>query len=155
AGRYGVPVWAHELTARALQNKVRVDRFLREGDRLDLGLAPDGVRAWHMEVLHTPGHAAGHLGFYDPLYRLLIAGDMVSMLSSVVLAPPDGDLTQYLASLRRLRSLDVRMLFPGHGSATIRPRQVLDESLAHRAKREQQLLEALADGQPHSAEDLA
>ena len=96
-----------------------------------------------MQALHTPGHAAGHLAFYEPHYRLLLAGDMISTLSSVVIAPPDGDLAVYLDSLRRLQALDVRLLLPSHGSVSAQPRQTLAEALAHRAKREGQLLAAL------------
>ena len=144
AHRYGVPILAHARTAAALEGQVRVDGFLDEGDRLDLGAAPDGSGPWHLEALATPGHAGGHLVFYEPHCRLLFAGDMVSMLSSVVIAPPDGDLTLYLQSLERLRGLDCRMLLPGHGGPTVRPRQVIGECLGHRARREQQLLAALA-----------
>jgi glyoxylase-like metal-dependent hydrolase (beta-lactamase superfamily II) len=103
--------------------------------------------------LHTPGHAPGHLAFYEPHYRLIFAGDLVSTLSSVVIAPPDGDLAVYLESLGRLRSLDCRLLLPAHGSASARPRETIDECLAHRAKREEQLLAALASG-PRTVAEL-
>src|SRR5262249_7900974 len=105
ARKYGVPVWAHPWTAQALAGQVVVGRKVHEGDRLDLGTAPDGG-PWHLEALHTPGHAPGHLAFYEGHYRLLFAGDLVSTLSSVVIAPPDGDLAVYLDSLRRLRCFD-------------------------------------------------
>jgi glyoxylase-like metal-dependent hydrolase (beta-lactamase superfamily II) len=134
---------------------VPVQPDLNEGSRLDLGTAPDGSAPWSLEALHTPGHAPGHLVFFDSRYRLLIAGDMVSMLSSVVIAPPDGDLAVYLRSLQRLRSLDLRVLMPGHGSPTIQPRQVLDEALAHRAKREGQLVAALREDPGRTTEELA
>jgi glyoxylase-like metal-dependent hydrolase (beta-lactamase superfamily II) len=109
---------------------------------------------WKGKVrLHTPGHASGHLAFYEPHYRLLLAGDMISTLSSVVIAPPNGDLGVYLESLRRLQTFDCRLLLPGHGSASARPAETLAEALAHRAKREEQLLAALADG-PRSVAEL-
>src|SRR5262249_6648299 len=91
ARRYDVPVWAHPLTAQALKGKVTVGREIHDGDRLDLGTAPDGSGPWHLEALHTPGHAPGHLAFYEPYYRLLLAGDMVSTLSPAGIAPPGGD----------------------------------------------------------------
>ncbi len=154
AQRYGVPIWAHPLTARALQGRMVTNRDLHDGDRLHLGPAPDGNGAWHLEVVHTPGHASGHLAFYEPRYRLLFAGDMVSTLSSVVIAPPDGDLAVYLDSLRRLRTYDCRLLLPSHGSPSANPVQVLQECIAHRLKREEQLLAALRGG-PRSVADLA
>jgi glyoxylase-like metal-dependent hydrolase (beta-lactamase superfamily II)/8-oxo-dGTP pyrophosphatase MutT (NUDIX family) len=153
AHRYGVPVWAHPWTARKLSGRVTVSRELHEGDRLDLGPAPDGSGPWHLEALHTPGHAPGHLAFYEPHYRLLLAGDMVSTLSSIVIVPSDGDLAVYLDSLRRLQTFDCRLLLPAHGSASSRPAEALAEALAHRAKREAQLLAALAD-RPRTVADL-
>jgi glyoxylase-like metal-dependent hydrolase (beta-lactamase superfamily II) len=133
---------------------VAVSRTLEDGDRLDLGTAPDGRGPWHLEAVYTPGHAPGHLAFYEAHYRLLLAGDMVSTLSSVVIAPPDGDLAVYLASLRRLRGYACRLLLPGHGSPSSRPAAVLEEALEHRTRREEQLLAALGPA-PRTVADLA
>lgn len=154
AQRYGIPVWAHPLTARALKDRVPIAHKIQDGDRLPLGMAPDGRAPWHLEAIHTPGHAPGHLSFFEPHYRLLFVGDMVSTLSSVIVAPPDGDLAVYIASLRRLRGYDCRLLLPGHGSPTARPAFTLDECIAHRVKREEQLLHALG-ATPRTIPDLA
>src|SRR5439155_26347356 len=121
--RYGVGVWAHPQTAARVQPRIEVTRLLHEGDRLDLGPCPDGAGQWHLEALHTPGHAPGHLAFHEPRYRLLFAGDMISTLSSVVIAPPEGDLVTYLQSLQRLRTVDCRLLLPAHGNASAQPRE--------------------------------
>src|SRR5439155_12314002 len=128
--------------------------FLEEGDRLPLGVAPDGCGDWHLHVLHTPGHAPSHLAFYDPHYRVLFAGDMISTQTSMIIAPPEGDLTVYLNSLRRLKELDCRLLLPSHGGPSARPRDVLEENLRHRLQREEQLLVALAQ-RPRTVADLA
>jgi glyoxylase-like metal-dependent hydrolase (beta-lactamase superfamily II)/8-oxo-dGTP pyrophosphatase MutT (NUDIX family) len=153
AARYSVPIYAHPLTARALQGQFAVTRHIQDGDRLELGTAPDGSGPWHLEAIHTPGHASGHLAFYEPHYRLLFVGDMVSTLSSVVIAPPDGNLAVYLDSLNRLRGYDCRLLLPAHGNVSARPRQTIDECIAHRAKREEQLLAAL-DSAPRCVTEL-
>jgi endoribonuclease LACTB2 len=147
ARRYGVPVVAHPLTAQALQGKVAVDQFVNDGDRLDVG---DDRR---LEAIFTPGHAPGHLAFYDPRYQLLFAGDMVSTLSSVVIAPPEGDLAVYLEALRRLRMYPARLLLPAHGPPSARPAFTIDECLEHRRLREEQLLGALG-AQPRMVADL-
>ena len=154
AGRYGVQVWAHPWTAQALRDKVVVSRLLDEGDRIELGTAADGTAGWHLRALHTPGHAPGHLAFCDPHYRFLYAADMVSTQTSIVIAPPQGDLTVYLESLRRLLAVDCRLLLPSHGGPSSRPRQTLEEALAHRAKREEMLLAALG-ATPRTIPDLA
>jgi glyoxylase-like metal-dependent hydrolase (beta-lactamase superfamily II) len=153
AQRYHVPVWAHAVTAEKLRDRVTVTRSISDGDRLDLGPCPDRRGPWSLEAIHTPGHAPGHLAFFEPHYRLLFAGDMVSTVSSVVIAPPEGDLVAYLGSLERLKTYDCRLLLPAHGNVSARPKETLDECLAHRAKREEQLVEALATG-PKTIEDL-
>ncbi len=154
----GVPIMAHPLTAERLAGRVFVDRLLNDGDRVDLGFHPDLGHGWtgglwQMEALHTPGHAPGHLAFFETSYGLLFAGDMVSTQTLIVIVPPDGDLTVYLDSLRRLRTLPARLLLPAHGNVSARPNDVIDEALAHRAKRETQLLRALAAG-PATVEAL-
>ena len=52
-------------------------KFIADNDLLDLGQAPDAACNWYLQAIHTPGHAPGHLSFYDPHYRLLYVGDMV------------------------------------------------------------------------------
>jgi glyoxylase-like metal-dependent hydrolase (beta-lactamase superfamily II) len=71
---------------------------------------------------------------------------MLSTLSSMIISPKDGNLRQYLSSLEQLRQYPTRLLLPAHGPPTLRADHVLAEALAHRATREQQLLEALAQG---------
>jgi glyoxylase-like metal-dependent hydrolase (beta-lactamase superfamily II)/8-oxo-dGTP pyrophosphatase MutT (NUDIX family) len=154
ARRYEVPVRGHPLTARALHGRIDVRGDLLDGDQLDLGPCPDGRGRWRLFALHTPGHAPGHLAFYEPHYQLLITGDMVSMLSSVVIAPPEGDVSIYLESLRRLRDLPVRLLLPSHGGASARPGVVLDEYIGHRLERQRALLASLAPG-PRTVPELA
>lgn len=153
AERYHVPIWAHAHTAERLHDRIVIQRHLQDGERLDLGACPADETPWFLEAVHTPGHASGHLAFWEPSYGLLFAGDMVSTITSIVIAPPDGDLTVYLQSLRRLRELPARMLLPSHGNVSVQPQQVIDGALEHRAKREKQLLEALAEG-PAAVDDL-
>lgn len=142
-----LPIWAHARTAEHLRGHVVVERNLNTGERIELGSCPgEPERPWFLEVLHTPGHASGHLAFYEPFYRLLFAGDMISTLSSMVIYPPDGNLTEYLQSLRRLRALPTRLLLPSHGNVSARPVELIDAAIEHRGKREAQLLLTLAEG---------
>ena len=144
--RYRLPIWAHTRTADKLRGRVEIQRILSDGDRLPMGPCPADGRPWYLEVLHTPGHASGHLAFFEPFYGLLFAGDMLSTVTSMVIAPPDGNLMEYLESLKRLRGLASRMLLPSHGNVSAQPAQVIDAALEHRVKREKQLLDALAEG---------
>lgn len=145
AARYGAPLLAHPTTAQLLAGQLDVYATLNDGDRLDLGRAPDGTGNWRLEAVFTPGHAPGHLAFFEPRYGLLFVGDTISTLSSVVIAPPEGDLAQYLDSLHRLAALPSRLLLPAHGSASTRPAHVLAEAIEHRRQREGELLAALGD----------
>ena len=111
-----------------------------------------GPGAWRRSAL--PGHAPGHLVFYEPHYRLLFAGDMVSTQTSIVIVPPQGDLTVYMESLRRLKQYPARLLLPAHGGATARVQETIDESIAHRQKREEMLCAALGP-KPRTVAELA
>jgi glyoxylase-like metal-dependent hydrolase (beta-lactamase superfamily II) len=97
-------------------------------------------------VVHTPGHESGHCCLYEPERRWLFTGDTVLSTGSTIVAPPDGDMAAYLASLRRLRALDVAVIFPGHGPPVEDPAALLDEYLAHRLEREGQIVALLRDG---------
>jgi ribonuclease/clavin/mitogillin len=150
--RYGVPIWAHPRTAQLLEGRVHVDRML-DDTPLSLGPHPADGGPWHLCPLHTPGHASGHLAFFDPFYGLLFAGDMISTATSIVIAPPDGDLAVYLQSLQELRKLPARLLLPAHGNVSAQPTAVIDTALEHRAKRERQLVDALGEG-PAAIDEL-
>jgi glyoxylase-like metal-dependent hydrolase (beta-lactamase superfamily II)/8-oxo-dGTP pyrophosphatase MutT (NUDIX family) len=137
--RLGVPVLAHAETAR----HVPVDRALADGETVHFAAAR---RAWSLRALHTPGHAAGHFCFLEERTRSLFSGDHVLGGSTVVIDPPEGDMTAYMASLERLAALDAEMLFPGHGSPQGAARRRIRALLRHRREREGRVLRALADG---------
>ena len=114
-----------------------VDAPLRDGDRIE------GTE-FRLQAVHTPGHASNHLCFLLEGERLLFSGDHIMQGSTVVIAPPDGDMAAYLASLERLRGLRLRSIAPGHGHLITEPAVVIDAYLTHRREREQQVLAALA-----------
>ncbi|MFN0151603.1 MAG: MBL fold metallo-hydrolase [bacterium] len=144
AARLGVPVWAHAETARALAGRIEIAHHIADGETISLGESPDGRPGWTLRAIHTPGHARGHLAFAESRYNALLAGDMVSTLSTIVIAPPEGHLATYLASLRRLRALPNGTLYPAHGPAKRDAHATIDSYLRHRAQREEKLLSAWA-----------
>lgn len=147
--RYGLPLWAHPETLARLSFEVDDPRPLEEGDRLELGTAPDGSADWHARVLFTPGHAPGHVVLVDSRYGTAIAGDMVSTLSTILIEPPDGHLATYLASLRRLEQEPIGMIVPAHGMPARDGQALVRAFLAHRQAREDALVRALEDGVAH------
>ncbi len=108
-----------------------------------------------LRALHTPGHASNHLCWLIEQERVLCSGDHVMDGSTVVIAPPDGDMAAYVAQLRRLRGLGLRAIAPGHGRLITDPDARLDGYLAHRTERERQIVDALrAAGRPVTVDDL-
>lgn len=100
-----------------------------------------------LTVIHTPGHAADHVCFWDEEHGDLFAGDMVVQGASVMIpGGRGGSLRAYLASLERLVALQPRRIYPGHGAVIERPLEVIDEHLKHRQLRERQIIECLATG---------
>lgn len=126
------------------------DRRLEEGDLVELGDFP-------LSVLHTPGHASDHLCYLSERSgRLLFSGDHVMGGSTVVIAPPDGDMAAYLASLERLLELSPALgaIAPGHGPGLSDPSAVLRDYIAHRLARESAILAALSGRHQATIEEL-
>jgi glyoxylase-like metal-dependent hydrolase (beta-lactamase superfamily II) len=150
--RYGVPVYAHAWSAA----KVGADTPLEGGETIALASEPvagGGARAWRLGVLFTPGHTPGHLALWEPVSGTIVAGDLVSGLSTVVVDPPEGDMAAYVASLARLAALPATLLLPGHGPPIGAPAHRLAELLEHRAWRERKVLAALTQG-PRTLTDV-
>jgi glyoxylase-like metal-dependent hydrolase (beta-lactamase superfamily II) len=98
-------------------------------------------------VVHTPGHAVDHVCLWDEAAGDLYAGDMVVQGTTVVIpGGRGGSLREYLRSLERMAALQPKRILPGHGPIIERPLEIIAEYVAHRAARERQVLECLADG---------
>jgi glyoxylase-like metal-dependent hydrolase (beta-lactamase superfamily II) len=123
------------------------DRALREGDVLR-------TRDFTLRAVHTPGHASNHLCYLLEDRQLIFTGDHVMQGSTVVISPPDGDMTLYLNSLERLLALDLSTLAPGHGLLIDRPHDEVRRLIAHRLKREQKVVDAFTPKNPATLDDL-
>ncbi|MGI4877432.1 MAG: MBL fold metallo-hydrolase [Janthinobacterium lividum] len=121
----------------------------------DRSYAPDAVLAdgevvrgagWTLAALHTPGHTSNHQCFALAEERALFSGDHVMGWSTSVVAPPDGDMAAYMASLRRLLDRDDRVYYPTHGAPVADPQRFVRGLITHRRQRETQILRQLAGG---------
>jgi len=120
------------------------DVALRDGDLI----AGEG---WTLEAIATPGHAANHLAFALAEEATLFSGDHVMAWSTTSVAPPDGAMGDYMASLERLMARPEAVYYPGHGGSVADPPTYLGELHAHRRQREQAILERLARGDRYIA----
>jgi glyoxylase-like metal-dependent hydrolase (beta-lactamase superfamily II) len=138
AAELGLPLWAHAETASRVG--ARVDRELAEGEALVLA----GPEPQRWEVLHTPGHAPGHVCLWERAAGHLVVGDMVASVGTIIVAPGDGDMAEYIRQLERLEALGARLALPAHGAPIEEPGHLLRHYVAHRLMRESKVLAALA-----------
>ncbi len=111
-------------------------RVLADGDALETG-------EFRLVAIHTPGHASNHLCYLHEASNSIVTGDHVIEGSTVVINPPDGNMRDYLASLRRVRDLQPEALLPGHGERIDDPRGVIEWIIEHRLEREAKVVAAL------------
>ena len=120
------------------------------GEGIDSTFAPDETLQdgqvvagpdWQLKALHTPGHIGNHLCFM--LDDICFTADHVMGWATSLVSPPDGDLTDFMASCEKLRARPWRAFYPGHGAAIEAPWRRLDELIAHRKGREAAILTAL------------
>ena len=112
------------------------DRVLADGETV----AGEG---WTLEAVATPGHTSNHLCFALQESGALFTGDHIMGWSTSVVAPPDGDMGAYMASLDRLLARDDRVYYPAHGEAVTTPQRLARGMIGHRKQREGQILRLL------------
>ncbi|GAA0496628.1 hypothetical protein GCM10008986_24480 [Salinibacillus aidingensis] len=122
-------------------------KTLNDGDILT-------INQTKMEVIHGPGHTAGQLNLYIPSEKMLLAGDNVVSEGTTWIGPPDGDMSDYLNTLHRLKKLDIDKIGPGHGEWVVNPKEKLEFIIARRLKREQQIKDLLNEYEQLSASEL-
>jgi glyoxylase-like metal-dependent hydrolase (beta-lactamase superfamily II) len=131
----GAPVYAHPAAT------FPHDRTLADGKRIVAGGAT-------LIALDAPGHARDHLVYVLADERALFTGDVIIGTGTVVIAPPNGDMRAYQRTLHRLRDGydDASVIYGGHGPEMHDARAKIDEYIAHRERREAEILAALACG---------
>ena len=150
---------ARILAARPPERETHASGVLDEDD--DAEFAPDVVLTggetiqgdgWTIEAMFTPGHASNHMAFALREENALFCGDHVMGWSTTVVAPPDGNMRQYLASLDAVIAREFDVLWPTHGAPVTQVRPFLEAYRAHRLEREAQIVQRLAAGDRTVAE---
>ena len=101
---------------------------------------------WTVQALTTPGHMANHLCFALPEENALFSADHVMAWSTTVVAPPSGSMSDYMASLEKLKGRKERIYWPGHGGPVRDPPRFVRGLIRHRRQREASILSRLAAG---------
>jgi glyoxylase-like metal-dependent hydrolase (beta-lactamase superfamily II) len=144
--------------ARPLADRQDAPRLDASGDT---SYAPDQIMAegdtvagpgWSLSAVETPGHTANHLAFALAEENTLFSGDHVMSWSTSIVAPPDGSMADYMASLDKLRARDDALYWPGHGDAVKDPRRFVRALTLHRRQREASILTRLGAGDTRIAE---
>jgi glyoxylase-like metal-dependent hydrolase (beta-lactamase superfamily II) len=124
----------------------------------DMGFVPDvEVRhgdiiqgeGWTVECVYTPGHTSNHMCFALREEKALFTGDHVMGWSTSVVSPPDGNMREYMASLRLLLDRDDEIYWPTHGPAITDTKPFVRAFIAHREEREAQIIEQIKAGRTH------
>lgn len=147
AGELGVPLWFHGLTAARLAEAgapaggagAKGDRLLEDGEEIVL----EGPTPHLWRVLHTPGHAPGHVCLFEARSGTAVVGDMVASEGTILIEPRDGDMIAYLAQLERLAGLGAEVALPAHGAPIDRPEKLFRHYIGHRLAREAKVVGAL------------
>ena len=142
----GVPHLRERFRGLRVGKMIHRDAELPEGiDDLRDGatIQGDGVT---LRAIYTPGHASDHLCYYLEEENAVFTGDVVLAGSTTVIPADDGDLLDYMSSLKRLQQLGVRRIYPAHGPVVEDGPALIAEYIEHRLLRERQILEVLGDG---------
>lgn len=118
----------------------RPDVMLKDGDVIE-------GEGWALEAVATPGHTANHMAFAWPERKLMFIGDHVMGWSTSIVAPPDGSMVDYMASLEKLTHRDEQLYLSGHGAEIPEAARFVKFLMRHRKAREASILHRLAKGE--------
>ncbi|MEO9652996.1 MAG: MBL fold metallo-hydrolase [Roseobacter sp.] len=158
----GAPVFAFggPMAGRSwIMQQLASDGFSSGGEGIDTVFTPDicvhdgdmiDGRGWSLGVIHTPGHLGNHICLRWG--NACFTGDHVMGWASSLVSPPDGDLTDFMKSSRRLNEDKWERFYPGHGDVVEDPQKRLDWLIAHRETRERSILKSMEKGPVNAAE---
>ena len=133
---YQAPIWGSTETLAAIPQSSDTHTLI-DGDAFEL----DGVQ-WN--VIETPGHCPGQLAFVSQAG--IVSADNVAQVGTILVPSDEGDMTAYIRDLKRLRELNPRLLFPGHGPVVTNPEKLLTHYIQHREKRHEAVFKAWESG---------
>jgi glyoxylase-like metal-dependent hydrolase (beta-lactamase superfamily II) len=145
----GAPTWGCPLKSRPVEAEVKMEADHDVGfvaQNFVCGGGEIAGKGWTFEAIPTPGHTSNHICYALKEENALFSGDHIMGWSTTVVTPPDGDMGQYLASLRLIAGRHFSTIWPTHGPPIREVDAFLAAYEAHRLDRERQVLEQLAKG---------
>ncbi len=115
------------------------DHVIKDGDVIE-------GKGWTFEAIHTPGHTSNHICFALREENAIFTGDHVMGWSTSVISPPDGNMSDYMNSLRKILTREEEIYWPTHGPAITGPKAHVEAFITHRSGREDAILECIRDG---------
>lgn len=143
---YGCAVKDHVVDDSGVRTEAGGDLDFRPDVELCGGGGRIAGPGWTLEAIATPGHTSNHLCYALLEENAVFTGDHIMGWSTTVITPPDGDMTDYMQSLQRIRARGFATLWPTHGPPVREPGAFVDAYIAHRRQREAQILAALKNG---------
>ncbi|ASV69783.1 MBL fold metallo-hydrolase [Cytobacillus sp. FSL W7-1323] len=138
-----IPIFAHPLEEPEIRRNVQIDHLHYLSDHEEISIGDESLIA-----LHLPGHSSGHLSFYLPSKKILLAGDNLIEKGTSWIGTPDGNMKDYFITLEKIKSLSLTMVGPGHGDWINNPYEHIDYVLNRRIQREEQILQILKENEP-------
>lgn len=143
-------VYCHPLESSEIEKAIypyKRIQYLNDNDMLT-------IAGTNLSIIHGPGHTKGHLNIYIPSLKILIAGDNVVAQGTTWIGPPEGNMSDYLNTLNRLKCLWLNKIGPGHGDWINNPYEHLDFVINRRLHRENQIQSLLKEHGKLSASEL-
>lgn len=134
-------IYCHYNERQAIQDAIsplNEISYLEDGDVIH-------IAGTDMTVIHGPGHTPGQLNLYFPSEQILIAGDNIVAQGTTWIGPPEGDMSDYLHTLNRLKQLKIKQIGPGHGDWVLNPYEKIEFVIERRLLRENQILSLLLE----------
>ena len=141
---FNVPVFIHEKSQKHID--ISTERLHEHSEHHD--------NTVHLSVVYTPGHTQGHCCFFEKHSQIMIVGDLVASKGTIVISPPEGDMSLYLESLKKVRTMGPECMLPAHGEPIVNVSAKLTAYLRHYQWRAQRIVHALTHESGLSAPDL-
>ena len=135
--RLNIPIYGLATDSSLEKDEiVNFESYFSDGDLIT-------TEEYRIEIIHTPGHASNHLCYLLQQEQILFTGDHIMEGSTVVIAPPDGNMSDYINSLIKIKNYDVSQIAPGHGEVITNPSEIIDWTIEHRLEREAKVIKSI------------